>query len=137
MRVFADTSTLFKKYLDEPGSDTFEKVLAKTTEIAISPITWLEINAAIERCVRDRSLPMDEAERLRTEVKKDFAYFWRILWNENLENKATEIIHKHAVKTLDSVQLASAILSEADLFVTSDRKLFREAKKIVKHAQFI
>ena len=64
-------------------------------------------------------------------------YFWRILWNENLEDKVVEIVHKHALKTLDSVQLASAILSEAQLFVPSDRKLYREAKKIVKRAQFI
>ena len=137
MRVFVDTSSLFKKYLDEPGSDVFENVLTKATEIAISPITWLEINAALERCVHNHSLPRGQAERLRIEVKKDFGYFWRILWNENLESKAIEIIHKHALKTLDSLQLASAILSESELFVTSDRKLYREAKKIVKHAQFI
>ena len=137
MRVFVDTSSLFKKYLDEPGSDTFEKVLTKATEIAISPVTWIEIHAAIERSVRNRSLPMEQAEQLRMEVKKDFAYFWCTLWNENLEEKAIEIIHKHALKTLDSVQLASAVLSESELFVTSDQKLYQEAKKIVKHVQFI
>ena len=137
MRVFTDTSSLFKKYLDEPGSGVFEKVLTKANEIAVSPVTWIEINAAIERSVRDRSLPAEQAERLRTEVKKDFVYFYRVLWNENLEKIAIEIIHKHALKTLDSVQLASAILSESELFVTSDQKLYQEAKKIVKRAQFI
>lgn len=137
MRVFVDTSSLFKKYLEEPGSDAFEKVLSKATEIAISPVTWIELNAAIERCIRNYSLPLEQAGRLQSEIKKDLSYFWRIQWNENLEARAIEIIHQHALKTLDSVQLASAILSESDLFVTSDRKLYLEAKKIMKHAQFI
>ena len=137
MRVFTDTSSLFKKYLDEPGSDVFEKVLSKAVEIVVSPVTWIEINAAIERSVRSRLLSVEQAERLRKEVKKDFVYFFRVLWNENLEKIAIEIIHKHALKTLDSVQLASAILSESELFVTSDKKLYQEARKIVKHAQFI
>ena len=137
MRVFVDTSSLFKKYLDEPGSDAFEKVLNQATEIAVSPVTWIEMNAALERCVRHRFLSKEQAERLRIEIKKDFAYFGRILWNENLEDKALEMIRKHTLKTLDSVQLASAVLSESELFVTSDQKLYQEARKIVKHARFI
>ena len=137
MRVFVDTSTLFKKYFDESGGDAFDEVLTKTAEIAVSPVTWIEINAAIERCLRNRSLPSGQAEQLRTEVKKDFTYFSRIEWNENLEERAVEIVHRHVLKTLDAVQLASAVLSESELFLTSDRKLYQEAKKIVKHAQFI
>ena len=137
MRVFVDTSSLFKKYLDEPGSDLFDKVLAKATEIAVSPVTWIEIHAAIERCVRNRLLPGGQAEQLRTEVKRDFAYFSRILWNENLEEKAIEFVHKHVLKTLDSVQLASAVLSESELFVTSDRKLFKQAGRVIRQARFI
>ena len=137
MRVFVDTSTLFKKYLDEPGKDVLDKVLTKATEIAVSPVTWIEINAAIERCVRNRLLPSGQAEQLRTEVKKDFTYFSCVEWNENLEAKAVEVVYQHVLKTLDAVQLASAVLSESEIFLTSDRKLYQEAKKIVKHAQFI
>lgn len=137
MKVFVDTSTLFKKYLDEPGSAAFDALLAKTTEIAVSPVTWIEINAALERCVRYKSLSSAQAERLRTEAKKDFAYFWQVVWNENLEEKAVDIIRKHALKTLDAVQLASGVLSQSALFVTSDQKLFEEAKKILPHTEFI
>ena len=45
MRVFVDTSALFKKYVAEPGGKAFEQVLEKATEIAVSPVTWLEVQA--------------------------------------------------------------------------------------------
>ncbi len=55
MRAFIDTSSLFKKYADEPGADDFESILAETSEIAVSPTAWIEMNAAIQRRVSDRS----------------------------------------------------------------------------------
>lgn len=137
MRLFIDTSSLFKKYVDESGGEAFEKLLSKASEIAISPITWIEINAAIERCLRTSALTPEKANWLRTEVKKDFAYFFLVLWNENLENRAVQLIRQNVLKTMDAVQLASGILSEAELFVTSDHQLYRAAKKIIRHTRFI
>lgn len=125
---------MFKKYANEPGSDAFELTFSKASEIAVSPITWVEMNAAIARRVADRSLSASQAEWLRAEAKKDFTYFLRVLWNDNLEAKAEELVNKHALRTMDAVQLAAGILSDADLFVTSDRKLFKEAKKVMRHA---
>lgn len=134
MRVFLDTSALFKKYVAEAGGDTFEQVLAKATEIAVSPVTWIEVHAAVERRLRDKTLSREHAEWLRAEVGKDFAYFLQIVWNQNLERKAVELIRRYTLRTLDAVQLASGVLSEAELFVTSDHKLYAEARRIVRRA---
>ena len=134
MRIFIDTSSLFKKYVAEAGSDAFERVLAKATEIAVSPVTRIEVHAAVERRLRDRTLSREQADWLRAEVGKDFAYFLHVVWNQNLERKAVELIRRHELKTLDAVQLASGVLSEADLFVTSDRKLYAEARRVVRRA---
>lgn len=137
MRVFVDTSSLFKKYVNEPGSDVFENTLSRATEIAVSPVTWIEMNAAIERRLTGRSLSAEQADWLRAEAKKDFTYFFQVLWNENLENKAVELIRKHALKTMDAVQLASGFLSESELFLTSDQKLYKEAKKVLRHVRYV
>ena len=137
MRIFVDTSSLFKKYMEESGSEAFGKLLTDATEIAVSPVTWIEINAIVERCFRGRLLSREQAEQLRIEIKKDFFYFGRMLWNENLEAKAVEVVRSYALKALDAIQLASGILSEAELFVTSDQKLYKEAKKIIRHTKFI
>ena len=123
MRVFIDTSSLFKKYTDESGSEDFEKLLSKASEIAVSPVTWIEMNAAIERCLRENALSPEKAGWLRTEVKRDFAYFFLAVWNENLENKA--------------VQLASGVLSDSEIFITSDRQLYRAAKKVFRRVRLV
>ena len=137
MRLFVDTSTLFKKYVEEPGSSAFEELLAEALEIAVSPVTWIELNATLERCLRESILTPDKAEWLRAEIKKDFAYFSIVVWNENLEKKAVEIIRRQALKTMDGVQLAAGFLSQSDFFVTSDKQLHKAAKKIIQHVQFI
>ncbi len=137
MRIFIDTSALFKKYVDESGSEDFEKAIRAASELAVSPVTRIEVNAVIERRLRDKSLLPRDAERLEAEVNKDYAYFHQVLWNENLETKSIEIVRSHGLRSLDAIQLASGVLSESDAFITSDRRLYLEAKKILKKALII
>ena len=137
MRLFVDTSSLFKKYIDEPGSEDFAQLTLKASEIAVSPVTWIEVNNIVERRFRVGDLTLERAELLRTELKKDFAYFFVLTWNENLENKAVKLVRQHALKTMDAIQLASGLLSDSDIFVTSDRSLHLAAKKAIRHVRFI
>ena len=137
MKLFVDTSSLFKKYVDEPGSEALERLLAKASEIVVSPTTWIEVNHIIQRRLRDRSLTAQTAGWLRAETKKDFSYFSIVTWNENLESKAVALICQHTLKTMDAIQLASGVLSDSDIFVTSDSLLHAAAKKTLGHTQFI
>lgn len=137
MRIFVDTSALFKKYVAEPGSNAFEQVLENAAEIAVSPVTWIEVHATVERRLRERTLSGQQAEWLRREVSRDFAYFLQVVWNQNLERKTVEIIRRHALRTLDAIQLASGALSEAGLFVTSDRKLYAKAQRILRRTLYV
>ncbi len=132
MRAFIDTSSLIKKYIAEEGSDQIERQLEIVTEIIISSLYLLEINAAIERRIFEKTLTNKQAVWIRAEVKKDLHFFGRVLWNDNLEQKALEMIRKHHLKTLDGLQLASGCLSKPDLFITSDKRLFKIAKKELK-----
>lgn len=137
MRAFIDTSSLFKKYVDEQGSKELDKLCQGISEIAVSPVTWIELHAVIARRLRDKSLTAQQAVWLQAQVNRDFPSFHRVVWNESLETTAVELTHQYALFTLDSIQLASGVLSKADLFVTSDRKLFQEASKLIRKVQFI
>ena len=137
MRLFVDTSSLFKKYVEESGSDALEKWLSKASEIAVAPVTWIEINVALERRLRNKIVSPEKANWLRAEIKKDFAYFFLMIWNENLENKAVHLIRQHTLKTMDAIQLASGILSEAEVFITSDHQLHRAATKVIRHVHLV
>ena len=78
-----------------------------------------------------------DAKKLSIEIKKDFIFYSRVLWNDNLEEKSVEIAQSRSLKTLDAVQLASGVLSKADLFVTSDKRLFDEAGKVIRKTRFV
>ncbi len=137
MRAFVDTSALFKKYVEEESSDRLSQLLIDVSEIAISPLTWTEINSIFARRLRENILTPQQAAWLKSETERDFSSFHRVNWNDALENKAVELINKCSILTLDAVQLASGVLSKADIFVTSDKKLFQEANKVIRKAQFI
>lgn len=137
MRAFIDTSSLFKKYVEEESSAKLDDLLQEISAIAISPITWVEMNAVMARRLREKSLTVQQAAWLKSETHKDFQSFHRVIWNEALESTATDLIYQHPLSTLDAIQLASGILSKADLFVTSDRGLFKEAQKKVGKAVYI
>jgi len=137
VRAFIDTSSLFKKYVEETGSAKMEAVLKELSEITVSPVTWVEFNAVIARRLREKSLSREQSVWLRSQAHKDFQSFHRVIWNEALEKKAAELVYQFSLLTLDAIQLASGILSKADIFVTSDRRLFEEANKIMRKTLFI
>ena len=137
MRVFIDTSSLFKKYVEEDGSKELDLLLHEVSEIAVSPVTWLEMGAVIARRLREKSLTSQQATWLKSEAHKDFQSFHRVIWNEALEKTATDLVYELPLSALDAIQLASGLLSKADLFVTSDQGLFEEAQKRVRKAVYI
>lgn len=137
MRAFLDTSSLFKKYVEENGSDELGDLLNDITEITISPVTWIEMNSILARRLREKLLTAQQAAWLRSEATIDFESFHRVVWNDALEKKAAELINQYSILTLDAIQLASGALSKADVFVTSDKKLFEAASKVIRKTQFI
>ncbi len=137
MRAFIDTSSLFKKYVEEDGSEELDSLLQEISEIAVSPVTWLEMSTVIARRLREKTLTSQQATWLNSEAHKDFQCFHRVVWNEALGKEAMDLVYEHPLSTLDAIQLASGVLSKADLFVTSDRRLFEKAQKRVRKVVYL
>ncbi len=128
---------MMKKYILEPGNELFDQLLEGISEIIVAPVYLLEINSAIERRIREKSIQLEEASRIRKEVDSDIIYYSKVVWNDDLEEQALRLIQNHQIKTLDCIQLASGILSKADTFITSDRKLFHIAEIELNKAEFV
>ncbi|MBN1962485.1 MAG: type II toxin-antitoxin system VapC family toxin [Deltaproteobacteria bacterium] len=137
MNVLIDTSTLFKKYIDESGADEFAVFLQAIHTILIAPTTILEINSVITRRLTEKSLSLADAKWLESEFLYDYQYFGIVKWNDLLVSESKRIIRKHKLKILDSIQLASAITGQADLLLTSDKQLCSVAKKESIAARYI
>ena len=137
MKAFIDTSTLCKRYIDEKGSEELEAFLGEVSAVVVSPVTWLELNSSIAKRVRNHSLASADAAKVLSKARNDFDYYHQIVWSADLENAAIQTVKGHSLSTLDAVQLGSGILSKADVFVTSDKKLFEEANKVIHKTKFI
>ena len=137
MRAFVDTSALLKKYIEERGSQQLEQVLGGVSDLIVSPVTWVELNAAIARRLRGKLLTAQQSSWVLSEAETDFRSCSQVVWGEELVEAATRMIRRHSLKTLDAIQLAAGVLSKPDLFLTSDRELFEQARKVILKTQYI
>jgi predicted nucleic acid-binding protein len=137
LKAFIDTSSLFKKYIEENGSQEFGLLLENISEIIVSPITIIEFHSVIARKQHERGLNVKDAEWIETEFLKDYNYFHVVKWSDELIKKSVSALKEYQLKTLDSIQLASAILTKPDVFIVSDQKLFNAAKKKLQNAKYI
>jgi predicted nucleic acid-binding protein len=127
MKVFLDTSSLFKLYHYESGTDELDSFFESTKidQIYLSEIAKIEFNSAIWKKVRQKLLSSENAEILISCFTDDYSKFVFIDLSNELANVAKDLVVKYGnkgLRTLDSIQLASAISVKSDikLAITSD-----------------
>ena len=135
MKAFFDTSSLFKLYHHEAGTDILIEYFRKgeIEKIFVAEITILEFSSVVWKKCRKGEIDMPLAVTLIENFVNDSAKFTFIAYDETLRNLAQQLIGKHwqiGLRTLDSLQLASAlrIVSEISVFFTSDKLLAKIAE---------
>jgi predicted nucleic acid-binding protein len=137
VRAYIDTSAMVKKYVDERGSDIFLELLTNIQEIIVGPTYILELSSAVKRKLQQQEISRSQADGLLVEAKKDLSFFSRVNWNENLEEESVRLIAQYGLKTLDSIQLGSAILAKPDIFITSDKFLLKSAREELRETRMV
>jgi len=136
MKVFFDTSSLFKLYHRESGTDELIMLFKKglINEILISEITKIEFSSVVWKKCRKREIEDLDGETLIRKFNQDAVMFQFIDIDNTVVNVSKELIQKYwkfGLRTLDSIQLASAIQFEnsIDLFLSSDNLLLQIAEQ--------
>lgn len=130
MVVFLDTSSLIKRYVEEPGSSEVDKFFDENNDIHLAPTTPIEIQSVLTRRLREKSITQATVHLALEEWKNEERSFTIALFNQRLRDAAIEVIEKTGIKTLDAIQLAAAQLSDASVFVSSDKNLIKAAETI-------
>lgn len=132
MKAFIDTSSLAKRYVQEPGSEELEDFFRSVVEaVYISTLAIVEFSAAIGRKIQNKDIMENEGASAMQEFEEDWQdWFTKVPFTEDLAEYASSLAIKHPLKGSDAVHLSSAAVSGADLFVTSDKILLKTAKKI-------
>lgn len=141
MIFFLDTSALIKLYHHERGTDSFTNYLLEITGdvfVTISEITKIEVHSSLLKKYREKQISYKNLLQVFSVLENDFMKMKIINLDYNIKNISIAIIDsfgmKYSIKTLDSLQLASAIylnnISKINYFISSDKKLLNLAKEL-------
>lgn len=143
MNFFLDTSALLKLYHDEEGTENLWNLLIENSSdlfLTISDLTPIEFHSALLKRVRMEEIGLDTAIKIFTNFSKDLELMNIIEIDRSIKNFAVDLLKEHAstktLKTLDALQLSSAIISNnnftIDYFIASDRRFLDLARLFFK-----
>jgi len=130
MKIFLDTSSLFKLYHQETGTEELEKIFEQEqiTYIFLSEVTKLEFSSTVWKKVRTKEILESEALETIKLFESDFDKFTFITTDSLIIEQARNLITKYGkdgLRTLDSMQLSSCVAlgGDCDVFFTADQLL--------------
>lgn len=143
MKIYIDTSTLFKLYHEETGSKEIDDLFENNTikKIYISEIAKIEFVSTVWKKIRMNEINETNGYAIIALFKYDLAKFTVIKIDVEILELAEHLFSKFGMaglRTLDSIQLASAISVKEHIqkFVCADKLLdgfFRSGVVDVSH----
>jgi predicted nucleic acid-binding protein len=140
MNVFLDTSALVKLYHQENGTEKLNRFLSDSAEnivIAVSDLTLIELHSVLMSKYRNGEIKFSDLRETLDLIEIDFHSFNTVKIDILAINLSLLLIDsygsKHNLRSLDSIQLASAIMTDMylplDYFISSDFELLKIAKE--------
>ena len=130
MKVYLDSSSLFRLYHTEPGSEDLIQFLAeqKVAKIFLSYISKPEFESTVWKKVRTKEISTETASQLIAIFKADNTKFHWVEHSLQTEVQALDCLRLYGaegLRTLDSIHMASArlVADLSVLFLTEDKLL--------------
>jgi predicted nucleic acid-binding protein len=136
--LYADSSVLVRKYVQEAGSAHLLGLLAGVDGVAVSAVAYAEIMAAFQRKHREKGISGPQLQRARDEFREDWSTLAHVPVTEALHALLDELLAQSSLRGFDAIHLASALLlhrrfaASADgvlSFAAADRRLLDAAAK--------
>jgi predicted nucleic acid-binding protein len=121
-RLLMDTTALFKRYLEEPGSERVLALSDQARSMVVAAHCKSELAAAINRQKHDGLVAADDYLRIMTVVQQDFAAFDRVELDRRVEAFAIAAMERSRLCAIEALHIATAQAAGVDLFVTADRR---------------
>jgi len=130
MKIFLDTSSLFKLYHKEENTEELELIFSniKITGIFLSEISKIEFTSTIWKKVRTKEITQLEARKTLDLFENDFSKYTFVATTSIIIEQARMFCSKYGtqgLRTLDSMQLSTCVSlsSEVGIFFTADKLL--------------
>lgn len=129
---FLDTSALVKRYHVERGTAHLDAVFVEPdATFIIASITIAELTSALVRKREEGEIPREALLRILSKFSEDLiAEFWILDIERQHIQDAQELILRHGLRTLDSLQLSLLLVTKAlsPVFLCSDVRLLAAAR---------
>jgi predicted nucleic acid-binding protein len=122
VNVFLDSSALAKRYIQEPGSDRVQEMLAAASSLGVSVLCLSEIVSALSRRRRERKLSPQQYLKAKQALLEDIEDASVVNITEQVLTRAVGLLERWPLRSSDALHVASAAEWSTDLFVSADRK---------------
>ncbi len=140
--LFWDTSAVLKLYVDEPDAREFRTLAQGPEVLVISAFSVHELHCAFYRKEFLKALKSGMAEVLYQAFQDEIqsGYFRLIEYSQSVEQRAVKVVRMCyganrpvLIRSLDVVQLASALAAGATNVVSTDARMRRAAALLGMH----
>lgn len=137
MRIYFDSSAFAKRFIDEPGSQEIDNLCQKASVVGLSIICYPEILSALNRRLREESLNKKEDALVKKRLSEELGDIQIINITPDVILRTEAIMETHVLRAMDALHVACALEWQAGLFVTSDRRQEKAAKRSGLKVKFI
>jgi predicted nucleic acid-binding protein len=141
MTLYLDTSSLFKLYVEEPGSDDVRQDLAEADTAATSAVSYAEARSAFARLRRDGELTPAMFLAVKRDFDRDWSEFAIVEPTVALCRAAGDLAERYQLRGCDGIQLATFLEVAGDnpnsetRFSSFDRRLNQAATRALRAAR--
>jgi predicted nucleic acid-binding protein len=126
--IYLDSSALAKLYVPEPESDRLDSFLHSRRDLMISELAITEVLSAVARRRREGMITTHQALEIRDAVlaDADSGSLHRLDMSPVVHREAERLlfhIESVALRTLDALHVAAALLGSATYVVTYDARM--------------
>ena len=137
MRVFFDSSSFAKRFIDEAGSKDVEEICQNASSLGLSILCFPEIISALNRKVRENSLDNSSYLKIKSLLLEDLRDIQIIQLLPEVIGKSVLLLESNSLRSLDALYVACAIEWQSDLFVSSDKKQIHAAQRAGLSSRYI
>lgn len=130
MRIFLDSSALAKRYLEELGSDQVARRCQEADEIVLSVLCVPELISGFNRLRREGAFSPARYRALKGDLAADVEEASVIDLTAAVIDRAIVCLERARLRALDAIQVACAIESGCDVFLTADRAQGEAARRL-------
>ena len=137
MKTLFDSSAFAKRYVEEKGSQEVDDICRVTTTLGLSVLCVPEIISALNRRLREKRLSRQDYLSAKHHLSEDVEDAVVINLTPAVIARAVFLLETNDLRAMDALHIACALEWGAELFVSSDHRQVKAARKAGFHTRHI